>query len=290
MKAYIVLKFESGIGDNYSATVSAYEASLDLEKLGYDTTLILETRRNVYFSPDTKLDVLYDLSGFKNILYNIQMDQNGNPDVVGLFNVEHLQQNQVSYHIYVDEIIPALKTYQSPIYGHPELKHGLKRPYCNTDLLSERVKEIAKSMLPDTTDVVGLQYRAYDMQGDFEDLIAPIKDTVDRYADVYKDKTVFVSSNGNLLRNYMRTKHSNVVSPSFSNTTIPFYPCYIKHRTDLTEEDFILHAQETAAEMSLYKHCKKILPFSPFLSNFLTYGILNNQHTQNYFDLILQGI
>ena len=88
----------------------------------------------------------------------------------------------------------------------------------------------------------------------------------------------------------MRTKHKNVFSPSFTNTTIPFYPCYVRYRQDLTEKDFVLHAQEITAEMSLYKYCEKIMSFSPFLSNFLTYGIINNQHTQNYPELILQGI
>ena len=142
----------------------------------------------------------------------------------------------------------------------------------------------------DPSRVVGLQYRAYDMQGDIEHLLNPIKDTIDKYAEVYKDRTVLVSSNGNFLRNYMKTKHSNVLSPTFSNTTIPFYPCYVRYRQDLTEDDFVLHAQEIAAEMSLYRYCEKIISFSPFLSNFITYGIINNQYTTNYFELILESI
>lgn len=290
MEAYLLIKFESGVGDTYSTLVSAYEASLELEKFGYNTTLVLETRRNVYFSPEIKLDVLYDLSGFKNVLYNLRTDITGNPDILGLFNARRLPQQQVSYHIYLDELIPELQDYQSCIFGHPELKHNSRRPVCNTALLSPKVLKIAKTMLPDTSRVVGLQYRAYDMQGDIEHLLDPIRSTVDKYAEVYKDRTVLVSSNGNFLRNYMKTRHSNVLSPTFSNNTIPFYPCYVKHREDLTEEDFVLHAQEIAAEMSLYMYCEKIISFSPFLSNFITYGIINNQYTKNYTELILEGV
>ena len=108
MEAYLLIKFESGVGDTYSTLLSAYETSLELQKFGYNTTLVLETRRNVYFSPGTKLDVLFDTSVFQNVVYNIPTDTSGNPDIAGIFNVKRLPQAQLSYHLYlqIHQLIP----------------------------------------------------------------------------------------------------------------------------------------------------------------------------------------
>lgn len=286
MRAYLLIIFESGIGDTYSTLVSAYETYLQLQSWGYETYLIFETRKNNYFNKKERLDFLFNLNKFENgVIYNIDWDINGSPDVVNVYKTIQLQQNQKSYRIFVSHKIPELEYYQSKIYGHPEIKHFSMYPNCYRQFLSDDVIEISNNFDIDKSNLVGIHYRPLDGHGDSNVEFEKIRNLLEQFVSGFQDKNMFVSSNGNLIRNYLKNNYKNIFTCNFSKQ-IEYYPCYTPHLKHLSEYDFIRHTQEIAAEMSIFRFCEKIVSLSVFLSNFITYGILNNIHSSKYENIL----
>lgn len=288
MNANILIKFESGLGDTYSTLVSALETFQILEKHGYETNLVIDTRKNPYFSQEHKLDFLFNLSEFKNnVVYNVPLNKNGYPDIENIFGTKRIVQKQKSYHIFLSEEIDELRSFESNIYGHPEIRNSKKFPNCNVNLLSEEVLKLADKISDNKSNMVGIHFRPLDENGDNESELERIKEHLEFFTKKYHNKNFFVGSNGNLIKNYLSSNLQNLITTKFTyQNIIPFYPCYIVNQKGLKEEDFILHAQEIASEMSFYRNCEKIISFSYFLSNFITYGILNNKHNKIYEEII----
>jgi hypothetical protein len=287
MNAYLLINFVSGLGDTYSTILSALEAYKYLQTLGYKTNLVFETRRNWYFPPTVPLDCLYDLTPFEgNVLYNIDWNVHGGPDLETSYNAKLLLQNQKSYLIYVDEQIPELNNYQSYIYGHTELhRFKDKKPICETQLLGSEVIVQAEKFVPNTENMVAVHYRAKDGRGEEEADFLKYKHTITTFIEQHKEQRVLVCTNGRMAREILRNMYPNVIALNFTYSDLqmysPFDPLSNKHST----EKYIRHAQEIAAEMCLLRYARKILSVSPFVSNFVTYGYLNNIHTGDYNEL-----
>ena len=283
MRANLLIKFESGLGDTYSTLASALEAFNFLESLGYDTTLVIETRRNVYFSHTHKLDVIFNMTPFKGkVVYNIELDGSGNPDISKIFGTQRIPQHQKSYWVYVDKVIDELNNYESIIYGHPEIKIYNQRPNCELQLLSDEVIKISNKMVKKRNNIIGIHFRPLDLRGNNPEELDKVKQSIHDFIEKNSNKNFLVSSNGTLIRDYLKDNYKNILTPKLTyENLIPFYPCYTRN-PNLSENDYIRHAREIAAEMSLYRKCEKIISFAPFLSNFMTYGILNNIHTKDY--------
>jgi hypothetical protein len=229
------------------------------------------------------LDYIFDLSPFKGkIVYNLETDNNGNPNIPKVFGTNRIQQNQKSYWIYLDEVVSELNNFESNIYGHPEIRIFEKRPNCKMDILSSEVIDISNIFLEKSENVVGIHFRPLDMRGDNIEELEKVKKQISEFIQNNPNKTILVSSNGTLIREYLESNYDNIIAPKLTyEKVIPFHPCYTRD-PKFNENDYIRHAREIAAEMSLYRKCEKIISFAPFLSNFMTYGILNNIHTKDY--------
>jgi hypothetical protein len=286
MNAYLYINFVSGLGDTYTTIMSALQSSIELENFGYNTFLIINTTRNNYLPEHLELDCLFDFSGFKNkVIYNIPLDNEGNPVIQNL-KLNKLKQDQNSYSIYVDSIIPELYEYQSYIFGHTEINKLSKRPTCNMDIISLDVKNIADSFIGNFSNIVTLHYRAMDGLGNSEEYVNGRIGRFENFINEHKDKNILVCSNGKLIRDLLKNKHSNVITFNFTYNELELYPCYdIYTKPKFSEDIFIRHSQEILAEMVMIKYSEKILSISPFLSNFVTYGVLNNTHKKDYSEL-----
>jgi hypothetical protein len=286
MNAYLHIKFVSGLGDTYTTIMSALECSIELENLGYNPHLILNTDRNQYLPPHIKLDCLFDFGGFKNeIIYNPILDNNGFPIIDGISLVK-LNQNQSSYLIYVDEYHKILDNYQSYIFGHLEISRNDRRPTCNIDIINHDIKKQAYEFIGHIDDLISLHYRTRDGLGNSEEELMDKLKSFEHFIDVNQNNKVLICSNGKLIKNYL--KKNNIVTFNFTYDNIELYPCYdIYNKSLYSDEVFIKHSQEIMTEMVLMKYSKKILSISPFLSNFVTYGILNNIHNLNYNEIFV---
>lgn len=285
MRAYVYVNFVSGLGDTYTTILSSLECSMELKNFGYDTYLILNTSRNNYIPENLKLDCLFNFNDFENeIIYNPPLDSEGNPIIDGV-NMIRVSQNQTSYIIYVEKYSEYLENYESYIFGHTEINKNSRRPICNTDIVSETVKEIANDFINNYKNIITLHYRAMDGLGNSETYLRNILFRFDEFVKNNKTDIILVCSNGKIIREYLKSKYDNVITFNFTHKDIELYPCYdIYNKDKYSDEVFIRHSQEIMAEMVMIRNSKKILSISPFLSNFVSYGIINNDTGLDYHD------
>jgi len=257
--------------------MSTIECANELKEFGYNPHLIINTHRNNYFPSHVKLDCVFDFSDFENeVIYNPILDNDGSPIIDGL-KLKRVTQNQTSYLIYVDEYHEGLNNYQSYIFGHTELNISDRRPLCNTDIVNSEIKQMAKDFLGDVDNLVTLHYRATDGLGNTENYVNTNLHRFDEFVENNKEHKILICSNGKLVRDYLVNKYENVITFNFSNNDIELFPCYTFYRgSSHSDEVLIKHSQEIMAEMVMIKYSKKILSISPFLSNFVSYGIMNN--------------
>lgn len=280
MQAYIVLQSISGLGDQYTSVLSGYQTFLDLKEMGYDVLINWETKTNQYFNKDIPLDCIFDLSVFDKVIYN--EEESISKNIL-------LNQNQRSYRIYVSELVPALENYQSKLYGFERYRTNLDSeesyPTFKKQFLSREVLDIASGSIATflTHSLTGIHFRCDDAFH-LSDIGQIKKRYVEELNNLNKiivsnpDILFMVCSNNKKVVDMLSANHINTFKNYFTNRDIPLYYCYEQQPLDTEDSMYIRHAQEIAAEMSLFAYCSKIIAYNTFPSSFLTYGITHNIH------------
>lgn len=284
MKAYVVLQCISGIGDQYTSVLSGCQIYRDLKALGYEVEITWDVL-NQYFPSSIPLDCLFDQSCFEgNISY-------GKEPVIAQ-EYQLLPQLQNSIRIYVSEIIPELKTYEAHIYSYSWFfrKTITERNYdwhldTAEQFLSQEVLNKVEVFRKNRTKIKGVHFRIQDthINSTYEELenvpayAAPIK-RVKEFIEENVDQEVMLCSNNRIFVDTLTAEYSNTFQNYFIHDIPSYYSYTYKNANTRPVSDFIEHAQETAAEMAMFKYCDQILTYNTFHSSYLTYGIAYNVH------------
>lgn len=288
MKAYIVLQCISGLGDQYSSVLSGHTIYRDLTALGYDTEVVW-TVNNQYFNSNLPLDPIFDLSEFEGrVYYGIE------PEIAAKYI--RLPQIQNSTRIYVSEITPELSSYEAPLFCFDTYYKkavrdlpGLKYPTTDKQFLSKDVLDIVENFRQGRERIKGIHFRVGDLhlETPYTSLyeIQAYKvalDKVTTFLESNNDSEIMVCSNNKNIVNFFENNYNNVFQNKFTVEMKRYYSYSYLTASKYTQEEYIRHAQETAAEMAMFKYCDTIFPYNTFHSSFLTYGITHNIHHKNW--------
>jgi hypothetical protein len=273
MKAFITSAFNTGLGDTYSNIYRIYDVQEQLKKIGYSVSVIVELGHNPYkthgydreiFKRIFKLDKLDNLEIIVHGLEskNIELSTN----YVKSYNYEHI------YTIFIDEKIDEFDNIH-------HMKHSW---YYRDDLpkinfLSDEVTEYAENMSKKIGDnYIGLHYRPFssDNEMNLQSDLDYYKDSIDSILIENKDSTVFVSTNKNILKDYLRgSDHKNYYINDFEFT--------INHEgirsLMLDDDELFIHLKETLSDMYCLSKCEKIYRYANWFSGFLFFSCTYNQ-------------
>lgn len=274
------------LGDIYSEVYSAYQTYKVLRELGYDVHINWEIMRNAYYSADEPMSHLFDLSFADHaILYNqlnlIQQTCTLLP-----------QRLNASFKIYLSEVHHKLKNYESLVYNPQGLitesnLYPLSDIPDDKQFLSQKVLDIGNKFLGDKKDklkTVSLRVFDTDVHETFEELCVNA-----RYELLIKDMFAFIEKNKdfNILVCTSVPQLAERVCDMYDNTFFnEFTHKHIRHvwphgsDPAASEQDYVLHAQEIAAEMHCFAHSQEIFKRTGSANHtaFLTYGLVHNVH------------
>ncbi len=284
MKAYIVLQCISGIGDQYTSMLSGCQIYQDLKTLGYEVEVTWDVL-NQYFPSDLPLDCLFDQSCFEgNTSYGKE------PLLIERYKL--LPQLQNSIRIYVSEITPELENYQAQIYSYSWFyrKTVVEHKYdwffdTSKQFLSQEVLNKVELFRDNKTKIKGVHFRIQDIHigNTYEELnripayIAPIR-KIKEFIVENMEQDIMICSNNRLFVDTITAEYPNTFQNRFTHDIPSYYSYSYKNAHTRSVSDFIEHAQETAAEMAMFKYCDQILTYNTFHSSYLSYGIAHNIH------------
>lgn len=288
MRAYVVLQCISGLGDQYTSVLSGYAIYKDLTALGYDTEIIW-TVNNQYFDSSLPLDPIFDLSVFEGRV-NYQIE----PEIAAKYT--RLPQIQNSIRIYVSEITPELSIYEAPLFCYDTYYKKavrdlprLQYPTFDNQFLSKEVLGLVEDFRQGRERIKGVHFRVEDLYLELPyaslyeiQAYRVALNKVAAFVESNSDLEIMVCSNNKNVVNFFESKYSNVFQNRFTIEMKRYYSYSYLTASRYTQEEYIRHAQETAAEMAMFKYCDTILPYNTFHSSFLTYGITHNIHHKNW--------
>lgn len=273
MIANITSAMNSGLGDMYSNVYRIYDVQEQLKKLGYTVKVTLEISNNPYKTHDSDREIfkrifkLEKLDGFELIPYNLEsVNYELSKKYTKVYNYEHI------YTIFVDE-------------KHPEFDnvHHMKHSwYYRDDLpkinfLSDEVTEFAEERLKKIgKDFIGVHYRPFssdnihNIESDLESYKPFFKDVL----ETHKDKLVFVSTNKNAVKKYLKSsEYTNFFINEFEFTDVHEGIKGLRLNDDVLFE----HLKETLCDMYLLSKCETIYRIANWFSGFLFFACTYNQ-------------
>lgn len=287
MNAYIVLQCATGLGDMYGEVYSSFIAGKELEELGYNVYYNWEFGRNIYYSSNLPLYHLFDQSFSKNeILYRKEEEiKKSNKFISQLYNR--------SFRIYLSEITNLSKNYQSRNYNHqdifqrPEL-FPLDKPPIGIQFLAKPILEIGNKIIQDKKDIIGVNLRFKDFLNDQNYEIAIQEPQCKQHIEEArkfilnnKDKNIFVGSNCASFSKKFSNEFNNTFTNEFLNSELTNHYSYVDN-SNVSEDDYIYHAQALAADMYVFSRCKQIKFAGDVRTAFLSYAIFHNLHHQTW--------
>jgi molybdopterin converting factor small subunit len=281
MKAIIINKCFTQLGDIYSEVYSSYKTFKFLEQLGYEVSINWE-KRNPLYSDDLPLSLIIDQSYCNNFTYNRLHEIEK--------NFIHIPQKyNLSFLIYVSEVHKDLKNYESLIYNCHEMDtrqdlFPLDEIPSSRQFLSSPVLDIGRKFLSSLkNNFKAINFRVNDEIVNFE-----VNELERKYPSLFQRLYSFLESNENVL---MCSNNKNIVKHitnnyphtfvnQFTHEDISHTLSYNNSTSPHSEEDYVLHAQEIAGEMYCFSQSKEILRLCTLgrHSNFLSYGLAHNIH------------
>jgi hypothetical protein len=202
------------------------------------------------------------------------------------------------FKIYLSEVHDELKNYESLIYNPQELitktnLYPLNETPEDKQFLSQKVLDIGNRFLGDKKDklkTVNLRVFDTDVHETFEELCVNPKyeyyiKEMFAFIEKNKDFNILVCTSVPQLAEKVCEIYSNTFFNQFTHKNIRHVWPYGSDPT-ASEEDYILHAQEIAAEMYCFSHSQEIFKRTGSANHtaFLTYGLVHNQHHNTWQD------
>jgi hypothetical protein len=273
MKSVITASLLSGLGDMYLNIYQVYSLQNELKKIGYEVKVILNLSygpykingqdRNVF----KRIFKLHLLDNLEIVTSNFeQIDNNLKKDLIEAYRYEHI------HTIFVDELIDEFKDIQY-------IKHSwyYRDDLPKINLLSDEVTEFCEMKSKKIGDgYIGLHYRPFssDIENNIQSDLEEYKPTINSILEENKDKIVFVSTNKNLLKEYL--KNSNYKNYYINTFEFPNVHEHIKN-LKINDDELFEILKETLCDAYALSKCEKIYRIANWFSGFLSFSCLYNQ-------------
>jgi hypothetical protein len=166
--------------------------------------------------------------------------------------------------------------------GFSDIKHIKHSWYYRDDLpkinlLSDEVTEYCEMKSKEIKEgYVGLHYRIFssDNEDNIESDLESYKSTINSVLEENSDKVVFVSTNKNLVKKYL--KSSNYTNYHINTFVFPNVHDSIRE-LKINDDELFEILKETLCDMYLLSKCEKIYRIANWFSAFLSFSCLYNQ-------------
>ena len=273
MKSVITASLLSGLGDMYLNLYQIYSLQNELKKIGYEVKIILNLSYGPYkthgqdrnvFKRIFKLDLLDNLEIVSSNFEQINNDLK--KDLIEAYKYEHI------HTIFVDELINEFKDIKY-------IKHSwyYRDDLPKINLLSDEVTEFCEMKTKKIGDgYIGLHYRPFssDNENNIQSDLEEYKPIINNILEENKDKIVFVSTNKNLLKEYLK---SSDYKNYYINTFV--FPNVHENIKDLkiNDDELFEILKETLCDAYALSKCEKIYRIANWFSGFLSFSCLYNQ-------------
>ena len=279
-KAYIVLRWETGLGDLYSAIISSYYIIHELETIGYEASLIINVIKNIYFSERYPLTHIFDFSPFGEKIIFDNWEKYTEKCI-------HIPQDCKSLNLYVTEILTGIRNYQYKLLNTPEYKQEPeKREYKfrHIQFLNKKVTSLTDNFIGEKSNKLGgISIRVFDYH--LEDSLESITNNpihlgvterVQKFLNTCNLEHIFItSSNLNVVRELLSLDR-RLFTYNFTHEYKMHYPRINNSLSD--DSNLVEHTQEIAATMAVFSRCKSFSQVLGNPSSFMCYGISHNIH------------
>ena len=273
MNAVITTSLNSGLGDMYLGIYQIYYLQEELKRVGYKVKTIINLGRSPYkvygedrgiFKRIFKLDLLDNLEIILDDIGGINSKLQ--ETLTEVYKYEHI------HTVFVDTLSD----------GFSDIKHIKHSWYYRDDLpkinlLSDEVTEYCEMKSKEIKEgYVGLHYRIFssDNEDNIESDLESYKSTINSVLEENSDKVVFVSTNKNLVKKYL--KSSNYTNYHINTFVFPNVQDCIRE-LKINDDELFEILKETLCDMYLLSKCEKIYRIANWFSAFLSFSCLYNQ-------------
>ena len=273
MKAVITTALASGLGDMYLGIYQIHYLQEQLKEIGYEVKVIIDLGVSPYkvYGDDRnvfrRIFKLYLLDNLEIVIGGIaNINNNLDNELSQVYSYEHI--HKVFVDIKVDEF--------------DNIKHIKHSWYYRDDLpkinfLSDEVTNYSEMISKQIGDgYVALHYRPFssDDEKNIESDLITYKPTIENILEENQDNIVFVSTNKNLVKEYL--KNSNY--KNYYINSFVFLDVHDTIRTlRISDDELFEILKETLCDMYLLSKCKKIYRIANWFSGFLSFSCLYNQ-------------
>ena len=266
MKSVITASLLSGLGDMYLNLYQIYSLQNELKKIGYEVKIILNLTYGPYKTHGQDRDVfkrIFKLDLFDNLeIVSSNFEQINNDlkkNLIEAYKYEHI------HTIFVDELINEFKDIKY-------IKHSwyYRDDLPKINLLSDEVTEFCEMKTKKIGDgYIGLHYRPFssDNENNIQSDLEEYKPIINNILEENKDKIVFVSTNKNLLKEYL--KNSDYKNYYINTFVFPNVHENIKD-LKINDDELFEILKETLCDAYALSKCEKIYRIANWFSGFLT--------------------
>ena len=273
MKSVITTSLNSGLGDMYLGVYQVYYLQEELKKIGYEVKTIIDLTSSPYkssgedrtiFKRIFKLDLLDNLEIVTKHVSSVNSELK--------LSLNEVQKYGHIHTVFVDKIIDTLN----------DIKHVKHSWYYRDDLpkinlLSDEVTNYCEEKSKKIGDnYIGLHYRPFSSDNtlNIETDLEKYKVTINNILDENKDTIVFLSTNKQLVKDYL--KSSQYKNYYINDFVFPNVHDGIRD-LEIDDDELFNILKETLCDMYLLSKCEKIYRISDWFSGFLSFACLFNQ-------------
>lgn len=269
-----------GLGDQYTSILTAFQTYNELSNKGYKVK-VCWNKNNPYFPSHISLGMLYDLSPF-----NQNIEEFEYTEVNGIMKEFIKLQNHNVIEVYVRNSDDFIKSYnivsymRSHWYAFMDKLHTIDRQFVNSQIIRS-----SENFLLNKDKIIGIHFRTPDdvVNRNVDEILKMdyygiVLQKLVNFLEKNNDKTYMICSNNEHIKNFIKEKLPNSFSYNFTHN-LKMHNVLNSHH-QLPDEILVEHTKEIMIEMVSFKKCEKIYSVNTFPSNFVSYGIIHNEHNQ----------
>jgi len=288
----IILIFcQTGFGDHYSSLITGFNALKDLKSLNFNPKIVI-AKGHRYFPQYVDLSVIYNLESFEHDNL-IQVNHQDVDEITKDYELLLFTSIQVWVKKKNDILLEYVKNHKKISSYNVRDIFGME-PDINFNIIKKEIVDKANEFSSNKKNLVGLHFRGGDdmLFTDIEfafshHLWADKFSMAEKVINDYPDSDIMVCSINRRICEYFSNKFTNVFFNNFELNDLPMHNLftndgnpenYLYNNTTKTVDEYINHSKNILAEMISFSNCHRIASFNYFPSNFVLYGVVNNNN------------
>jgi len=288
MNDILILIFcQTGFGDQYSSLITGYNSLIDLKSMGYNPKVVI-SKGHKYFPQSLDLSVIYNLNSF-NHNDIIQINPEDENEITKGYELLLFTSVQIWVRKKTDNLIEYRNSHKHISRSGYSLFSTT--PNLDFNIYNQDIITKSKSLVEGKNDLIGIHFRGGDNML-YSDIDSVLNDSywgnemkrAEEVINNYPNSDIMICSINKSICDYFSNKYENVFSNDFNIKNLPRHNVINRIDTPSNVNDYINHSKEILSEMISLAYCNKIVSFNHFKSNFILYGLVNNQTVNNWSD------